>query len=247
MKAALTTIPKTTDDAFQNILERIEQDPNTATTARRALTWCYYTRRPLDMEELRQAIVIEDEDGEPRGEENAGTIVDCCLSFIAHDLTTLKVGFIHPSVQRWFEREPQNQKLFTHTYLAKTCLTYLNFYIFDVVINDDGGYSDFMDKYIGPYPFYRYAAQFWGDHTRGEAEKDRDIQRAVLSLLASENKKDSMLQMETYANSNQGKISFTKGQTLLHVIAKNGLATICNRVLSRRINGNDTYVLEVDI
>ena len=54
-----------------------------------------------------------------------------------------------------------------------------------------------------------------------------------------------MLQMETYANSSWGDIDFTKGQTLLHIIAKNGLATICERVLSRMINGNDTYVKSI--
>lgn len=97
------------------------------------------------------------------------------------------------------------------------------------------------------YKLSRYAAQFWDLHTRGEAENEPVIQRAVFSLLASKNKMDSMLQLETYANSSWGNINVTKGQTLLHVIAKNGLAKICKGVLSRRINGNDTYVLEVDI
>lgn len=82
---------------------------------------------------------------------------------------------------------------------------------------------------------------------RGEAENELDIQHALLSILESENKRNSMLQMETYAKSNWGGISFTKGQTLLHVVAKNGLATICERVLSKRIKENDTYIVEVDI
>jgi hypothetical protein len=104
-----------------------------------------------------------------------------------------------------------------------------------------------LERRVQNYKFSRYAAQFWGFHTRGEAEKKPDIERAVISLLASKKKRGSMLQLETYANSSWGDIDFTKGQTLLHVIAKNGLAKICKRVLSRRINGNDTYVLQVDI
>jgi|SRR5271155_5457094 len=93
--------------------------------------------------------------------------------------------------------------------------------------------------------FSRHAAQFLAFHT-SQAEDDSEVQEAVLRFLACKNKRDSLLQIEEYANSSRGP-PLTKGQTLLHVIARNGLVKTCKRVLSRRINGNDTYVVEVDI
>jgi hypothetical protein len=233
MKAALTTIPKSTNAAFENILERIElQDTYTKTIAYRALTWCYYARRPLQMSELQAALVVEDRDSEARDEENATTIVDCCLSFIAHDWATGIVGFIHPSVQRWFSDEPQSLSLLQCNYLAKTCLTYLNFDVFDSSIDyprydiEEG--RALVAEYIKPYPFYRYVAQFWGDHTRA-AEKDSTVQNMALAFLAAENRQILMLRSMAISED-----KWYLPQTALGVAASRGLGALFRCLL----NGN---------
>src|SRR5271154_5332688 len=144
MKAALGTIPSTTDAAFENILERIEQQElGSKVTALRALTWCYYARRPLRVAQICDALSVEDGDNAQRDNEiSVGNIVDCCLSFTTHDLNTGEVRLIHPSVQRWFDHQPQHQKLFPQSYLAKTCLTYLNFDVFDGPLIDSDHEND---------------------------------------------------------------------------------------------------------
>lgn len=229
MKAALTTIPKSTDAAFENILQRIEQqDTNTTMMACRALTWCYYARRPLHMDELRVAVVVEDGDSEQRDGEPATSIVDCCLSFIAHDSVTGKVSFVHPSVQRWFDNGPQRRILLQYNYLANTCLTYLNYDVFDVSI--DLTMAEAVAKYFMPYPFYRYVAQFWGDHTRA-AEQESAVQNAALAFLAAENRQTLMLQSAAIINNRR----YCKGQTALHVAASCGLAALCHVLLNWNI------------
>src|SRR5271170_163859 len=82
MKKALETMPMTLDDAFRRILERVEsQDPMSATTALRTLTWVYYARRPLTIAELGEALVVEE--GDPNRREDAIiesiSIIDCYL------------------------------------------------------------------------------------------------------------------------------------------------------------------------
>jgi hypothetical protein len=196
MKAALNTIPSTTDAAFENILERIEQQEiGSKITALRALTWCYYARRPLQVAELCQALFVEDGDIAQRDNEiSVGNIIDCCLSFTTHDLSTGEVRLIHPSVQRWFDHEPQHQKLLPHSYLAKSCLTYLNFDIFDAPLIDpvtseeldsyDAIFTAEMDPiehHLTLYPFYRYAATFWATHTK-DTELDPTVQKAAFAL-----------------------------------------------------------------
>ena len=230
MKAALTMIPKSTDAAFKNILERIEQqDTNTKRIAYRALTWCYYARRPLWMNELQAAIVVEEGDSEARDEENATTIVDCCLSFIAYDSATGIVGFVHPSVQRWFADEPQKQSLLQFNYLAKTCLTYLNFDVFEASIDLQRMGDERVAEYVKPYPCYRYVAQFWGDHTRA-VEEESTVQNMALVFLATENRRILMLR-STAGSENH---FYTPGQTALHVVASRGLGALCHCLL----NGN---------
>src|SRR5277367_2120134 len=120
-----------------------------------------------------------------RGRDNATTIVDCCLSFVAYDFATQRVGFMHPSVQRWFDSKPQSRVLLPCDYLAKTCLTYLMFDVFNVsseYLNREEG-RDLATEHIGPQPFYRYVSQFWGTHTRA-AEQESGIQNAALAFLA---------------------------------------------------------------
>jgi hypothetical protein len=64
---------------------------------------------------------------------------------------------------------------------------------------------------------------YWALHCREAAEKDFAVQKAMFKFLASKNKRDSMLKI--------APARFMTGQTLLHVIAKNGLVTICGLVL----------------
>ena len=92
-----------------------------------------------------------------------------------------------------------------------------------------------METRVQTYRFCLYAAKFWGFHTRGEAETLSCIQQAVFRLLESENKRNSILQMARYADWTWDRLSFTKGQTMLHVIATNGLATICRHFLNEKL------------
>jgi hypothetical protein len=164
--------------------------------------------------------------------------VECCRGFVVYEESTGLVQFSHETVRKFIERE-LIANLPTAINIAKACISYLTSAQFDD--------SQEMEEWLQNYKFSRYAAQFWGLHTRGEAEKDPDIQRAVLSLLASKNKRDLILLIEEYPFSSPSSRDFRRGQTLLHGIAKIGLTTICELVLSRRINGNDTYVFTVDI
>jgi hypothetical protein len=248
MRAAMNTMPPTTDAAFENILKRIErQEHSSAIMAQRTLTWCYYARRPLQMDELRAALVVEDEDTELRDEaESASSIVDCCLSFIAHDLNTGEVRFIHPSVQRWLKDEPQRRILLQSCYLAKTCLKYLNFDVFDVQLPFA---PDRMSHHatqallyartvpdpevaqmVAAYPFYRYASQFWGDHTK-KAEHEPAVQKAAIALLKAENRRILMQRTTTLIE----RVPYWTGQTPLRITARLGLVALCNILVNETV------------
>src|SRR5277367_2592683 len=219
-----------TDEAFDKILERIEAlGPSSAKTALRTLTWCYYAQRPLKMEELREALAVEDGDSElPKNENSPASIVECCLSFVNHDQSTGEVRFVHPSVQRWFQNERQNQKLLPLEYIAKTCLTYLNFDVFDVPIGDAKSIApeDLLVQFTS-YHLYRYAARFWSDHTR-EVEQEPTMQTASLAFLEAENCRDLMLRTTSRIEHRR----YIGGQSSLHVAASRELASLCHVLLA---------------
>jgi len=228
MKEALNTLPTELSTAYQEVIARITRsDTENGDVGMQTMTWIFYAARPLQMDELLVALDVQDGyldiDEEPQFK--LADIIEMCQSLVVHEESSGVVRFVHPTVQSFLK-----SLNLSDVNIAKSCLTYLEYEAFDEICSNPKS----LDIRLEKYKFCRYAAQFWGFHVRREVENEPDVQRAVLSLLASENKKDSMLQIEQYANSSLGSIHFTKGQTLLHVIAKNELATICRFILDER-------------
>jgi hypothetical protein len=222
-------------DLYETIMSRITQSKDKL--ALRTLSWVVYAKRPLHIDELQEAVAIEEGD---RGLDQedltpAQTIVEVCGSFIVYDKDSGVVELAHETVKE-FLLSHHSCQLSPEVVIAKMCLNYLLFDVFNFPCPD----IEALLARFRKFSLSRYATQFWGIHTRGEAENFPHIQHAVLSLLASENK-NSMLQMESYADSPWGDITFIGGQTLLHLIAAKGLGTMC-RLVFGMLNQSDRYV-----
>ena len=111
--------------------------------------------------------------------------------------------------------------------LAKTCLIYLGSNAFDTPCADKATFQIRVKK----YKFSHYASQYWADHIRGDAKSEKEIQNAILGTFRLASKRESMNQMNMYAESSWGKFILYTGMSLLHVIAANGLAMVCRRLL----------------
>jgi hypothetical protein len=182
-------------------------------------------------------------------------VVECCKSLIQYEESSGLVRFIHYTVQEYIAKYLQHE-LPPAQYLAKTCLAYFALEEFDKPCTDEASMQSRVEK----YKFSRYAAEFWAVHTK-EVEDDETVQVAVLAFLASGNKRNYVLKIKAddsasafipFTDSNFGqrysrKIkaddSFVGGQTMLHVIAKNGLALLCRFVLKGNLGPNDMYLL----
>lgn len=236
IRNALQSLPKTPDEAYTEIFDRIGHSNDAKTRAYTILSWIFSARRPLIMGELREALAVEPGDRDLEEEDilDPDYIIESCQSLIIYDRNTGFVQFTHFTVHE-FIREKCTQHLLTAVDIAKICLTYLSFDVFE-----EGPCTDecTLRLRMKKYGFAGYAAKYWGVHTR-EAEDNDDIQNGALTFLANENKRDSMLQMEACARSFE---DFIHGQTSLHIIAANGLATICSLSLDCRPKINYTYV-----
>jgi hypothetical protein len=215
MEMALKTLPANPNGAYKQVI-----------------TWIFHAARPLLIDELREVLYLEDNHVHPDSihEFNIIDIIEMCQSLIVHEESSGIIRFIHPTVQEYLN----SVKLSPVVNLAKTCLRYLMKDAFDSVCSSI--YS--MEMRVQEHRFCLYAARFWGYHTRGAAESFPDIAQTVFKLLESEDKRDSIMQMETYSDIRNKwwveKPSFPKGQTILHILAMNGLAIICTHLLDRK-------------
>jgi hypothetical protein len=163
--------------------------------------------------------------------------VSVCAGIVTIDPESNIIRLVHYSTQEYFnERIDENKFNPTQAIIPKTCLTYLRLAL------GDRPYMSIQQRL--KWKFCRYAALFWVLHVK-EAQNEPDVQGKVVSLLASGDKRNSMLQMEIHLKWPRSYIEPPKATSLLHVIAEKGFATTCKSILHRRVNGNDTYALKI--
>jgi hypothetical protein len=242
---ALKTLPKSPEDAYVEIFKRI--DPKAKDWVYKILSWLFHAKRSLFMDELRHALAVEpfdvqlEEDYLPEPDN----IIESCQSLVIHDKETGIVRFAHFTVQEFIQSNC-TQHLLPIVEVAKTCLTYL---AFDAFNEGPCRYAEDLVLRQSEYKLFRYAAQYWGVHCRGDTENDFDVQQLILKFLVCDNKRNSMLQMEniTLNLAYFRRPLFVEGQTFLHIIAANGLARICTLVFDGGSNACETYLLTVAI
>jgi hypothetical protein len=233
MKEALKSLPSSAPDGYQKVMARISAAGETSRTmAFWTLSWVFHACRPLHMDELREALIVQlrkktdtldeaDMKGLP-----AANIVEFCESLVVYEESSGVVRFSHPTVQEFLESQIRKSQIELPVVdLAKTCLAYLGFKVFE-----EGPCLDdrLLQLRVAKFKFSSYAARFWGVHSSGQAvEDDPDVRMAILRLLESKARRDSMVEMVrlTYYVSPE--------ETALHILARNGLATTCKFLLER--------------
>jgi len=210
-------------------MHRIERNDDTD-FALKILSWIFRAQRTLKMQELLEALAVQDTDTQLDREFCADPhdIIDCCQSLVTHDERTDSVQFAHSTVQQ-FLASAFAPPLLTHVALARTCLTYLNFEVFE---SGPCGTRETLDKRIRDYRLSEYASKYWSFHTQRSSD-DACVVRAVWDLLDSETKKDSMLQLRS-SQENNWSVTYSKGRTPLHILVQAGLEGICKSWLDLR-------------
>jgi hypothetical protein len=243
---ALEKLPEGLDATYDEVIDRIwNQDVEALDLAKRVLMWISHAQTPLTVKQLQHAIIVTP--GSTELDEMRLThekrLISVCAGIVTIDREGNIIRLVHFTAQEYFQRIRGKQFPDAQTSIATTCLTYLALDAFkDGPCKD----QDSIQKRLKKYEFGCYVAQFWAFHAR-KAETSSGVQKATLVFLADEKKRNSLLQMKTYINSSWGDISFIEGQTLLHLVAGNGLAMICSLILEERLNAHETYLVTVAI
>ena len=230
---ALDSVPRNWDAAYTDVIRRIDESERTDEREIAMLTfsWLLRAQRTLTMDELLQAVAVDegadDSEFDTTMLYTPNDIIECCKSLVVYDKISGSIRFTHFTVQEFFANHPPNQ-LPSPKHLALSCLKYLTLDAF----NRPCSSGESMSERVATYKFGSYAAQFWGHHVE-HVESDPEVQEAVRLFLDSTNNVRSMLQLQAYGTSYMS-VSFVEGQTLLHLCARNGLATACKLILHKR-------------
>ena len=137
IRKSLTSLPKDLPQTYERALSRIVQEGNTE-TVERTFRWIAAAKRPLLLEELREAIAIEP--GDPYMERDrlvndADRLIPWCASLVTLDEEDLIIQFAHHSVRQFLLSEHYNvvtrrfhfQLPEADQMAGEICVTYLSF------------------------------------------------------------------------------------------------------------------------
>ena len=193
IKRALTTLPKGLYSTFSRILSNIAHE--TRLLAARSLQWLAYACVPLRLEDLVEAIAVEETSTSLQSLDRLlapELIFNICGSLIRQSARTGELSLAHQSVFEYLTTSsdskeavnrvpsafyiPQKQSKMA---LTKTCLTFLSFQDFrnteiqqheGMLMMSSTWYSDLLRK-----PFFKYALTTWWCHLPSDEESMSQI------------------------------------------------------------------------
>lgn len=207
------------EEAYTETLGRIERAKRK--TAQKVLSLLFYAQRPLRIGELREAVSIRmkpaDKQLYPKFFTAPDLLVRCCQGLVELDQNTGIVRFTHFTVQEFLQKKYM-AKLLPQADIAKLCLTYLSFDVFELGRCRDESSFNLREK---SHQFGRYAMQYWGYHTRGKSEADEDVIVALTELLKSPSKRAVIHQVhQLWEETIDDPWKLDVTPTALHIIAK---------------------------
>ncbi|KAL8816202.1 MAG: hypothetical protein Q9191_008370, partial [Dirinaria sp. TL-2023a] len=177
LRAALDSLPTKLDETYNEAMTRIRgQVSQHCELATLALTWISLALRPLGVQELQHALAIRPRDREFDQEAlpDIALVVSVSAGLITVDEDGQAVRLVHFTVEEYFRKMKANLFPRADILLAEACITYLSY---DQITNHSPPDEDI-------FPLLRYAAENWGHHLRGQAE--RTLQNQVFHFLEDE-------------------------------------------------------------
>jgi ankyrin repeat protein len=190
--------------------------------------------------ELQHALAVEVGDRE-LDEENIPQIedmVNVCAGLVTVDEESNVIRLVHYTTQEYFERTQEKWFPNADVSVAKTCITYLSFDVFETGFCPTD--EDF-EKRLLLNPLFDYAARNWGHHARVARVKVKDL---VLGFLESGAKISASSQATMASRGSPGYSQRVHRQTTrLHLTAYFGLSEVIMALLLDGHNPNvrDSY------
>ncbi|KAF2022678.1 ankyrin repeat protein, partial [Setomelanomma holmii] len=122
------------NSAYGGALQRIEgQLENDRKLAKAILSWITFAKRPLTTAEICCALAVESDETEldPENKPDVEDLVSVCAGLVVVDQESAVIRLVHYTTQEYFERTSSYFNPAAQLLIAKTCLTYLSFSVFE--------------------------------------------------------------------------------------------------------------------
>ncbi|KAL7802928.1 hypothetical protein V8C43DRAFT_312380 [Trichoderma afarasin] len=150
------------NDTLDAMMTRIRgQDADRRDLAMNTLLWMTFAFHPLKTKQLQHALAVEV--GESSLDEanipDTDYIASVCAGLVVIDAETDTFRFCHKSVDSWVIARGNELFPDARLHLTRVCLTYLSFAAFEsgIALSEDD-----LNRRFQQYPFYAYAAYYWG-------------------------------------------------------------------------------------
>ena len=225
----MTDFPKSPQDVYRAAVNKMLAKREYGDQPLRILSWILYAARPLKMEELQEALAVDEDATEllERHKTSPEEIVNTCEPLVDYDKSTRVVKFTHDTVREFLEKNCKHE-LYGPQDLAKTCLYYFGLDEFNEPCPDQKALQIRLEK----FKFTEYACEHWGFHGRGTPKDEADIEEVTFRTLGT-SKLQSVAQINRYVSF--GRFELPKQSILFHGLALNGLSTLCQRLLDKKL------------
>jgi ankyrin repeat protein len=185
VRKALNLLPPTLDETYERILLNIDRDEREQ--VRIALQWLCFSARPLRLQEIAEAVVVDPSEDTFSPEDRLfepHDIVSICRSLVSLNDDTSELRLAHFSVQEYLVSERIREGPVSYfsvfeesgeTLLAEVCLSYI--FLFDKP-------RSLSEESLSEWPLLDYACRNWPHHIRrvttlaGKSDQHRAIAMA---------------------------------------------------------------------
>lgn len=177
------------EEAFKIIHSQSDDDKYLAT---KAISYLFWARRALTLQELRHALATElgDADIDEMALPETEILLSISAGLVRLDKDTDRVSLVHRSLKEYLESTPSQLLPCVEADLARTCLTYVSLDAFKVGPCDTDAA---LEQRVRTYCFLPYAVQFCGVHARiTQFSESMDM---LDSFLSDQNKITSFVQI----------------------------------------------------
>jgi len=182
---------------------------------KQVLSWITCAKRPLTTRELQHAIAVEMEESDLNEDDlpEIKDMISVCAGLITVDEESNIIRLAHYTTQEYFNRTKKRWFPDAETEIAKACVTYLTFNVFEA------GFCSTVNKLearLQENTLYDYAARNWGHHVH-MAPVLIQLDELILRFLESDAMVGGACQaMLTYSDNSQRVPKEVKG---LHLAA----------------------------
>lgn len=206
-RTALASLSDTFDEVIQTCVHRIlNQSPARRNLAVRTLLWISHACRPMTIQEIQEALVIEigDDESNPGGRYDVELLVASCAGLVNVDQESQTLRFLSFGIQQYLQRNGSFFAEDPHYVVLETCISFFRFKDFVECSNDgwarftdidaslcsnldlDPAIEDKREKktqlLLQKYPFLTYAARYWPQHYNMASDsRARDLSAKLLS------------------------------------------------------------------